>query len=418
MSRVLGLGGSAYFQIEERVLESGRSASLHVMSRVLGLGGSAYFQIEERVLESGRISRLQAVARKWTARRQIKKVLNRAIAARTIQRNARIYGELRDWAWWKLYPKIRPLLAAARNDDELRQKEMELALIRERSEREKIEKQNLENLKMSLEAEKRKVDEELAAEPALALDKDALLQRTVKREAELEEELTDLQADAELLDSQLTRAMKLQKEQEEKNADLRQMFYQAADHLVCLESEQKLWVGKESELSGQLLAAAQEEIDNLRREILALEKATEDLKALREQDLARAHDRNEVMVKELQGKLDIELKTKELLQCQTTALETQARQAKEQLAELARTTHDDSNMIEKKDERIAHLAEQIASGKRLHAEASQEIGALRGDIDTLAAELEAEQENGQRSTAARAKLQEELDELRRSMEAK
>lgn len=186
---------------------------------------------------------------------------------------------------------------------------MELALIKERSEREKIEKQNLENLKMSLEAEKRKVDEELAAERALALDKDALLQRTVKREAELEEELADLQADAELLDSQLTRAMKLQKEQEEKNADLRQMFDQAADHLVRLESEQKLWVGKESELSGQL-AAAQEEIDNLRREILALEKATEDLKALREQDLARAHDRNEVMVKELQGKLDIELKTK------------------------------------------------------------------------------------------------------------
>ena len=52
-------------------------------------------------------SRLQAVARKFTARRQMMKILNRAVAIRTIQRNARIYGELRDWPWWNLYTKVR-----------------------------------------------------------------------------------------------------------------------------------------------------------------------------------------------------------------------------------------------------------------------------------------------------------------------
>jgi myosin protein heavy chain len=51
-------------------------------------------------------SRLQAAARMWTARRQMKKILNRAIAVRTIQRNARIYGELREWPWWQLYTKV------------------------------------------------------------------------------------------------------------------------------------------------------------------------------------------------------------------------------------------------------------------------------------------------------------------------
>lgn len=51
-------------------------------------------------------SRLQAVARKFSARRQMKKVLNRAVAIRTIQRNARVYGELRDWPWWQLYTKV------------------------------------------------------------------------------------------------------------------------------------------------------------------------------------------------------------------------------------------------------------------------------------------------------------------------
>jgi myosin protein heavy chain len=56
-------------------------------------------------------SRLQAVARMWTARRQMRKVLNRAEAIRTIQRNARVYGELRDWPWWQLYTKVLCVLA-------------------------------------------------------------------------------------------------------------------------------------------------------------------------------------------------------------------------------------------------------------------------------------------------------------------
>jgi myosin heavy chain 9/10/11/14 len=53
------------------------------------------------------ISKLQAMARMWTARRQMNKILNRAVAVRIIQRNARVYGELRQWPWWQLYTKVR-----------------------------------------------------------------------------------------------------------------------------------------------------------------------------------------------------------------------------------------------------------------------------------------------------------------------
>ena len=67
-------------------------------------------ELEERrdALLFDLFSRLQAIARKFTARRQMKKILNRAVAIRTIQRNARIYGELRDWPWWNLYTKVFP----------------------------------------------------------------------------------------------------------------------------------------------------------------------------------------------------------------------------------------------------------------------------------------------------------------------
>ena len=52
-------------------------------------------------------SRLQAASRMWMARRQMRKILNRAVALRTIQRNARVYAELKDWPWWQLFTKVR-----------------------------------------------------------------------------------------------------------------------------------------------------------------------------------------------------------------------------------------------------------------------------------------------------------------------
>lgn len=84
---------------------------------------------------------------------------------------------------------------------------MELALVKERAERDKQEREALEGLKMRLEAEKGKVEAELEAERALTVDKDALLERSKKHEAELEEEIAALQSDLDTLDNQLDRAL-------------------------------------------------------------------------------------------------------------------------------------------------------------------------------------------------------------------
>lgn len=204
------------------------------------------------------------------------------------------------------------MLAATRSDDELRRKEAELALIKERAERDKQEREALESLKMSLEAQKRKVEDELEAERALTVDKDALLERSKKREGELEDEVAALQADLDILDSQLDRAMKLQKESEEKYDSLRTVFDQAAEHLVRLETDQKQSVAREVELTDQL-GLAQHEIDGLRTDVDELHKLSEELKNLalqREEDLARTKERMDVAVRELEGKLNVELRNK------------------------------------------------------------------------------------------------------------
>ncbi|KAK2467941.1 hypothetical protein APHAL10511_000236 [Amanita phalloides] len=365
-------------------------------------------------------SKLQATARKFTARRQIKKILNRAVAIRTIQRNARVYGELRDWPWWQLYTKIRPLLAATRTDDELRKKEAELALVKERAERDKQEREALENLKMTLEAEKRKIEDELEAERALGLDKDALLERSKKHETELGEEITALQADLDLLDSQLEQAMKRQREGKEEYEPLRQAFDEAAEHLVRLETEQKQWTIREAELTEQL-NEANDDIEALQTDREELRNVGEDLRNLvlqREEDLATARERLDIVIKELEGKLDVETRNKDLLKDKSDTLENDARRAKEHLTEMARTASDYSQMIQKKEEQMAELAKELSTLKLERDSAQKEILELQSDIETLVAELGTERDGRNQEKVSRLKLQEELDELRALMDVK
>ncbi len=93
--------------------------ALKLETAIYRIGNSKIFfkagvlaELEERrdALLYDVFSRFQAMARMSMARRHMKKVLNRAIAIRTIQRNARVYGELRDWPWWQLYTKVRRIL--------------------------------------------------------------------------------------------------------------------------------------------------------------------------------------------------------------------------------------------------------------------------------------------------------------------
>jgi len=208
--------------------------------------------------------------------------------------------------------QVRPLLAATRNDAELHRKEAELLLIKERAERDAKEKEALESLKIHLEAEKRKIEGALEAERNLAVDKDALLERSKKRELELEEEVAALQGDLDTLDSQLDRVLKMQKEGEEKHEALRQAFDEAAEHLVRLEGEQKEWAIREEEFLKRLASTGRNE-DDLQRECSNLQKETTELRrqlTQREEDLSRTKERMDATISELDGKLSSEVQAR------------------------------------------------------------------------------------------------------------
>ncbi|KAF9519353.1 hypothetical protein BS47DRAFT_1337113 [Hydnum rufescens UP504] len=365
-------------------------------------------------------SRLQAVGRMYTARRQMKKILNRAVAVRTIQRNARVYGELREWPWWQLYTKVRPLLAATRNDEELRKKELELALVKERAERDQREKAALEALKMQLEQEKRKIEDELEAEREFALDKDRILERSKKREARLEEEVAVLQADLETLDSQLERAMAAQKAGEEKYVALKTAFDHAADHLVRLETAEKQWAEQEKALFGEK-TEKEHEWEATRARCNVLEREGDELRRTlveKDEDLVRFKKRTDATIAELETKLTVEVKNRDVNASRSDQLEREARQAREQLADLARTATDYESIVQKKENELARLGSQILASHRDRDTALTHVTELQGHLDTLKDEVQAQELDRERGAQARAKLEAEIDELRTLLNAK
>ena len=106
----------------------------------------------------------------------------------------------------------------------------------------------------------------------------------------------------------LRHAVLVQKESEEKHKTLQLAFDQAAEHLVRLEGEQQEWHEREVKLNKELDEAL-EDLDILAAEKEMLEKQGEELKNLvaqRDEDLARAKERMESTMSDLDTKLSAE----------------------------------------------------------------------------------------------------------------
>merc|ERR1719419_1227141 len=95
---------------------------------------------EERDLKlTDIIIQFQAYARGNLARRKDKKRKQQLSAIRVIQRNCASYLKLRNWAWWRLFTKVKPLLHVTNHEETMAAKEQEMKVVAEKYERQKTQ---------------------------------------------------------------------------------------------------------------------------------------------------------------------------------------------------------------------------------------------------------------------------------------
>ncbi|KAG7248937.1 hypothetical protein CRUP_036678, partial [Coryphaenoides rupestris] len=68
----------------------------------------------------------QSQARGYLARKAFAKRQQQLTAMKVIQRNCAAYLKLRNWQWWRLFTKVKPLLQVTRQEEEMGLKEEEL----------------------------------------------------------------------------------------------------------------------------------------------------------------------------------------------------------------------------------------------------------------------------------------------------
>lgn len=143
---------------------------------------------EERL--SKIITWLQSWIRWYFVKKDFKRLQEQRVALLVIQRNLRKFLTLRNWLWWKLYSKVKPLLSMARVEDEMKELEEKLKKTTEDLEKEQKLRKDLEAQNVKLLQEKNDLFLSLEAERGGSGDLEERLQRCIAQKGDLEHQLT------------------------------------------------------------------------------------------------------------------------------------------------------------------------------------------------------------------------------------
>ena len=80
------------------------------------IGGMEQLDSLKDSAQSKIIAMLQARFRAFTVKKKFKKMVEKHFAMNILRRNTKRYLSFKNWDWWNLYVKVKPLLNAARQE--------------------------------------------------------------------------------------------------------------------------------------------------------------------------------------------------------------------------------------------------------------------------------------------------------------
>ena len=239
---------------------------------------------------------IQSGCRGWLARSAFKKLGKQTHAAATIKRNVQSWLDIRDWKWWVLFQKVKPLIPQMKFDEEIENLKKEVSTLKL-----DLEDKSSELNKLQLTHNKTKQDLELARteleETQQKLSKIVDERNQLDREnEELNEEIKDLENQARDLNR-----IKVQNEDQLRKLDDQLRSVQSEYDNFKQTTNQKI-TRLEKELKETKDALDQSEEDNadLKKQVSKLQT---DLEASR-LDLADEQDKLEKLKKSMNNEIE------------------------------------------------------------------------------------------------------------------
>ncbi|XP_042857492.1 myosin heavy chain, muscle-like [Penaeus japonicus] len=362
------------------------------------------------------LSWLQAWIRGYVSRIQYKKLQEQRVALIVVQRNLRKYLKLRNWPWYRMWQKVKPLLNVTRVEDEMRALEEKAAKAQEDYEREAKLRKELEaanvalleeknNLMVALESTKGNVSE--------YLDKQAKLQsQKADLEAQLNETSERLQNEEEARNQLFQTKKKLEQEINgfKKDVEDLELTIQKSEQDKATKDHQIRNLNDEIAHQDELINKVNKEKKHLQE---CNQKTAEDLQGIEDKcnHLNKVKSKLEQTLDELEDSLEREKKLRSEVEKAKRKVEGDLKLTQEAVADLERNHKEFEQTIQRKDKEVAALASKLEDEQGLVSKSQKQTKELQARIEELEEEVEHERQARAKAEKSKTHLGRELEEL-------
>uniref|UniRef100_A0A3B3TWZ6 Myosin, heavy chain 11a, smooth muscle n=1 Tax=Poecilia latipinna TaxID=48699 RepID=A0A3B3TWZ6_9TELE len=363
----------------------------------------------------------QAQARGFLARKAFAKRQQQLTAMKVIQRNCAAYLKLRNWQWWRLFTKVKPLLQVTRQEEEMSLKEEELNRAKEVATKFESELKEITLKHTQIVEERNALQEQLQAETELYAEAEEMRVRLAAKKQELEEILHEMEA---RLDEEEERAQTLlldKKKMQQQMQELEEHLEEEEDARQKLQLEKVTCEGKIKKLEDDILVM-EDQNNKLLKERKLMEERIADFSAnLAEEEeksknLTKLKNKHESMISDLEVRLKKEEKTRQELDKAKRKLEAESNDLQEQIADLQAQIADLKAQLAKKEEELQNALSRLEDETAQKNNALKKIRELEGHISDLQEDLDSERAARNKAEKIKRDLGEELEALKSELE--
>ncbi|NXH17795.1 MYH9 protein, partial [Bucco capensis] len=363
----------------------------------------------------------QACCRGYLARKAFAKRQQQLTAMKVLQRNCAAYLKLRNWQWWRLFTKVKPLLQVSRQEEEMMAKEEELIKVKEKQLAAENRLSEMETFQAQLMAEKMQLQEQLQAETELCAEAEEIRARLTAKKQELEEICHDLEARVEEEEERCQQLQTEKKKMQQNIQELEEQLEEEESARQKLQLEKVTTEAKLKKLEEDVIVLEDHNLKLAKEKKLLEDRISEFTTNLTEEEeksksLAKLKNKHEAMITDLEERLRREEKQRQELEKTRRKLEGDSTDLHDQIAELQAQIAELKMQLARKEEELqAALArvEEEAAQKNM---ALKKIRELESQITELQEDLESERASRNKAEKQRRDLGEELEALKTELE--
>merc|ERR1719228_1641298 len=366
------------------------------------------------------VIKFQAYCRGLLARRNYQKRVQQLNAIRILQRNCAAYLKLRNWQWWRLYTKVKPLLQVTKNDEKVLQKETELKEITEKLQKHETEVQNLDKQYQQALEEKNILAEQLQAETELCAEAEEMRARLAARKQEMEEIIHDMEARIEEEEEKVLKGSDEKKKLQQHVQDLEEQLEEEEAARQKLQIEKVQVEAKMKQLEEQIIASDDFK-EKFSKEKKNLDEKLSDVSAtLAEEEekakhLLKLKAKHESTIGELEDKLRKDNQQKQEVERAKRKIETELGDMKEQVLEKKQQVEDMQLQLGKREEEVAQALMKVDEEAASKANAQKSLRELESQLGEVVEDLDAEKEARNKAEKQKRDLNEELEALKNEL---